>query len=118
MPDTKTYYIQLKPIGVDLTVPAGTPLRDVLFDQGAEFPCGGQGRCRPERCPRAAGAERTTQGWADDEAAAESVLFAVATRAASEHSRTIVTSTSAPVSANTPTPTHSAIRPVMPSIGR
>jgi uncharacterized 2Fe-2S/4Fe-4S cluster protein (DUF4445 family) len=24
----------------------GTPLRDLLFEQGVEFPCGGQGRCR------------------------------------------------------------------------
>ena len=24
----------------------GTPLRDLLFEEGVEFPCGGQGRCR------------------------------------------------------------------------
>lgn len=42
----KTHQLHLKPIGVDLTAPAGTPLRELLFDQGAEFPCGGQGRCR------------------------------------------------------------------------
>jgi uncharacterized 2Fe-2S/4Fe-4S cluster protein (DUF4445 family) len=28
-----------------IEVAAGTPLRDVLFGEGAEFPCGGQGRC-------------------------------------------------------------------------
>jgi uncharacterized 2Fe-2S/4Fe-4S cluster protein (DUF4445 family) len=31
---------------VELSAPAGTPLRDLLFEQGVEFPCGGQGRCR------------------------------------------------------------------------
>jgi uncharacterized 2Fe-2S/4Fe-4S cluster protein (DUF4445 family) len=31
---------------VEITAPAGTPLRDLLFAQGVEFPCGGQGRCR------------------------------------------------------------------------
>jgi uncharacterized 2Fe-2S/4Fe-4S cluster protein (DUF4445 family) len=31
---------------VELRAPTGTPLRDLLFDQGVEFPCGGQGRCR------------------------------------------------------------------------
>lgn len=29
-----------------MTAPAGTPLRDLLFAQGVEFPCGGRGRCR------------------------------------------------------------------------
>ncbi len=41
-----TYSVRLQPINADLTVTAGTPLRDVLFDQGVEFPCGGNGRCR------------------------------------------------------------------------
>jgi uncharacterized 2Fe-2S/4Fe-4S cluster protein (DUF4445 family) len=38
--------IILWPTRVELSAPAGTPLRDLLFDQGVEFPCGGQGRCR------------------------------------------------------------------------
>jgi uncharacterized 2Fe-2S/4Fe-4S cluster protein (DUF4445 family) len=29
-----------------LKAETGTPLRDLLFEQGVEFPCGGQGRCR------------------------------------------------------------------------
>ena len=41
-----TYTITLQPTGHTLTAPAGTPLRDLLFEQGVEFPCGGQGRCR------------------------------------------------------------------------
>ena len=38
--------IILWPTRVELHAPAGTPLRDLLFEQGVEFPCGGQGRCR------------------------------------------------------------------------
>jgi len=38
--------IVLKPTGVELQAPSGSPLRDPLFEQGVEFPCGGQGRCR------------------------------------------------------------------------
>ena len=38
--------IELQPLGSVLTVPRGTPLQDVLFGQGVEFPCGGRGRCR------------------------------------------------------------------------
>lgn len=46
MPVEKTYRIILQPIGVELEAPAGSALRDLLQDQGVEFPCGGQGRCR------------------------------------------------------------------------
>jgi uncharacterized 2Fe-2S/4Fe-4S cluster protein (DUF4445 family) len=46
LPPETTYRILLQPIGVELTASAGTQLRDILFDQGVEFPCGGQGRCR------------------------------------------------------------------------
>lgn len=42
----RTHTITLKPTNVQLTVPAGAPLRDLLFEQGVEFPCGGHGRCR------------------------------------------------------------------------
>ncbi len=40
--------IHLKPLGETVEVERGTPLRDVLFAYGVEFPCGGRGRCR--RC--------------------------------------------------------------------
>jgi len=42
----KPYRITLEPIRVELTAAEGTPLRDLLFEQGVEFPCGGHGRCR------------------------------------------------------------------------
>lgn len=38
--------ITLQPLGCTLTVEHGTPLLDVLFAQGVEFPCGGRGRCK------------------------------------------------------------------------
>ena len=38
--------IILWPTRVELSAGAGTSLRDLLFEQGVEFPCGGQGRCR------------------------------------------------------------------------
>ncbi|MCC6859466.1 MAG: DUF4445 domain-containing protein [Bryobacterales bacterium] len=38
--------IELKPLGKTLEVKRGTPLQDILFLYGVEFPCGGQGRCR------------------------------------------------------------------------
>jgi uncharacterized 2Fe-2S/4Fe-4S cluster protein (DUF4445 family) len=41
-----SHRIILWPTRVELSAPAGTPLRDLLFEQGVEFPCGGQGRCR------------------------------------------------------------------------
>ncbi len=40
--------IDLEPIGKRLDVSRGTPLRDLLFSYGVEFPCGGHGRCK--RC--------------------------------------------------------------------
>jgi len=40
--------IELQPQGKRLEVRRGTPLREVLFAYGVEFPCGGRGRCR--RC--------------------------------------------------------------------
>lgn len=46
MTGSGTHRIILRPIGVELRVPSGTPLIDPLFEQGVEFPCGGQGRCR------------------------------------------------------------------------
>ena len=41
-----SHRIILWPTRVELSARAGTPLRDLLFEQGVEFPCGGQGRCR------------------------------------------------------------------------
>jgi uncharacterized 2Fe-2S/4Fe-4S cluster protein (DUF4445 family) len=40
--------IRLEPLGETVEAAPGTPLRDVLFAFGVEFPCGGRGRCR--RC--------------------------------------------------------------------
>lgn len=34
------------PMGKTLRVAAGTPLQEVLFAEGVEFPCGGRGRCK------------------------------------------------------------------------
>ena len=38
--------LELLPLGKTLRVERGTALRDVLFAQGVEFPCGGRGRCK------------------------------------------------------------------------
>lgn len=46
LPEKKTHRIALRPLKAELTAPEGTGLRDLLFEQGVEFPCGGQGRCR------------------------------------------------------------------------
>lgn len=40
--------IELQPLARSFEVERGTPLQDVLFPYGVEFPCGGRGRCR--RC--------------------------------------------------------------------
>jgi len=40
--------IELQPLNESVEVKRGTPLKDVLFAYGVEFPCGGHGRCR--RC--------------------------------------------------------------------
>jgi uncharacterized 2Fe-2S/4Fe-4S cluster protein (DUF4445 family) len=45
-PSTDHPRLLLQPIGAKLAAPVGTPLRDLLFEQGVEFPCGGHGRCR------------------------------------------------------------------------
>jgi uncharacterized 2Fe-2S/4Fe-4S cluster protein (DUF4445 family) len=41
-----TIHIRLVPLGVDLHVNVHTPLQDILFQHGVEFPCGGEGRCK------------------------------------------------------------------------
>jgi uncharacterized 2Fe-2S/4Fe-4S cluster protein (DUF4445 family) len=38
--------IRLHPQGSTLQVPRGTPLQEILFEHGVEFPCGGHGRCK------------------------------------------------------------------------
>jgi len=38
--------IRLLPAGTTLEVAPGTPLQDVLFPHGVEFPCGGRGTCK------------------------------------------------------------------------
>jgi uncharacterized 2Fe-2S/4Fe-4S cluster protein (DUF4445 family) len=43
---SKTVTIRLEPLGVSFSLPAGTPLQDVLFAHGVEFPCGGKGKCK------------------------------------------------------------------------
>lgn len=42
----ETVQIRLQPLGKTLTVRRGTPLQDLLFPHGVEFPCGGQGKCK------------------------------------------------------------------------
>ena len=37
--------IRLLPAGRCITVAEGTPLQEVLFPHGVEFPCGGRGTC-------------------------------------------------------------------------
>ena len=39
-------HLELLPLGKTLRVKRGTPLQDVLFTHGVEFPCGGRGRCK------------------------------------------------------------------------
>lgn len=39
------YSIQLEPLGKTIHAPHGTPLKDLLFEYGVEFPCGGKGIC-------------------------------------------------------------------------
>ncbi len=40
-----TVQIELRPLGRSIEVERGTPLRDVLYAYGVEFPCGGSGHC-------------------------------------------------------------------------
>ncbi len=39
-------HIRLVPLGADLRVNVDTPLHDILFQHGVEFPCGGEGHCK------------------------------------------------------------------------
>lgn len=53
--------LRLQPLGRTLTVERGASLQDVLFAQGVEFPCGGQGRCQGCRVRVLAGALPVTE---------------------------------------------------------
>jgi uncharacterized 2Fe-2S/4Fe-4S cluster protein (DUF4445 family) len=68
--------IELQPLGKKFTAEQGTALRDILFAEGVEFPCGGRGRCKGCRTRVLAGslpvtpddarlltAEETSGGW-------------------------------------------------------
>ena len=37
--------LRIEPIGKELLVNKGTPLKDIVFQYGVEFPCGGEGYC-------------------------------------------------------------------------
>jgi uncharacterized 2Fe-2S/4Fe-4S cluster protein (DUF4445 family) len=41
----KYFHIRLEPLGKKIRVPVGTPLKDILFSYGVEFPCGGKALC-------------------------------------------------------------------------
>ncbi|MBI3910221.1 MAG: DUF4445 domain-containing protein [Armatimonadetes bacterium] len=69
MAKTRTHTILLQPVGAELKAPAGASLRDLLFEQGVEFPCGGQGRCRGCKV-------RVLQGHAEINAAQQERLTA------------------------------------------
>lgn len=64
--------IELYPAGKTVQAPEGTPLRDVMFGAGGEFPCGGNGRCRGCRVKVMAGRLPVTS--ADHELLAEGEL--------------------------------------------
>ena len=42
----RIHSLDLAPAGLHLDVARGTPLQEILFAHGVEFPCGGRGRCR------------------------------------------------------------------------
>src|SRR5690348_9884104 len=46
MTAAREHRIRLQPVDTEIKAAAGASLRDLLFEQGVEFPCGGQGRCR------------------------------------------------------------------------
>jgi len=54
-------HLELLPLGKVLRVKRGTPLQDVLFAHGVEFPCGGRGRCKGCKVKVLAGALPVTE---------------------------------------------------------
>lgn len=69
MKGQSTYRILLHPTHKILEAPAGVALRDLLFDHGVEFPCGGRGKCRGCRI-------RLLQGTASPHAVEKEILSA------------------------------------------
>ena len=53
--------IELQPLGKTIHAGPGAMLRDVLFAEGVEFPCGGRGRCKGCRVKVLAGALPVTE---------------------------------------------------------
>ena len=51
--------IRLEPLGETIAAARGTPLREVLFSYGVEFPCGGESRCKRCRVRVIEGQSRT-----------------------------------------------------------
>src|ERR1039457_7272906 len=49
-------HLELLPLGKVLRIKRGTPLQEVLFAHGVEFPCGGRGLCKGCRIKVLAGA--------------------------------------------------------------
>jgi len=45
MNNSEKIKLRLEPIGKELLVNKGTPLKDIIFEYGVEFPCGGKGFC-------------------------------------------------------------------------
>jgi uncharacterized 2Fe-2S/4Fe-4S cluster protein (DUF4445 family) len=43
---SSTVRIALRPLGAEFEVARGSPLQEVLFPYGVEFPCGGRARCK------------------------------------------------------------------------
>ncbi len=37
--------LRIEPLGKEVSVNKGTPLKDIIFEYGVEFPCGGKGYC-------------------------------------------------------------------------
>ncbi|NOX66675.1 MAG: ATP-binding protein [Chlorobi bacterium] len=45
MKNSKKIKLRIEPLGKELLVNKGTPLKDIIFEYGVEFPCGGEGTC-------------------------------------------------------------------------
>ncbi len=45
MNKTEKIKLRIEPLGKEVIVNKGTPLKDIIFEYGVEFPCGGKGFC-------------------------------------------------------------------------
>lgn len=45
-PESVMHIVHIEPLNQKLKAAHGTPLQELLFETGVEFPCGGNGRCR------------------------------------------------------------------------